>query len=446
MHICTATLYNDKTMNRTLGTASKDGVLLFLLFFISVSPSFGQTHEPYDLCRRKDLSALSQLIRDNGQLDRKAKKVYRATVYNAYGKAKKSNKLLRSAKAGAANLSATDTLSYVALKTAYDNHVKLFDYQSASRTGTLLLSTYRAFFTPEEYQEEAEALKIWRLLSGVPSQEVEKVRGLEIQLKKDKAGLLNIPVQVGEQVHDMVFDSGAGLSVLSESYAKELGFEIVSDSTIPVKSGITGLATPVKLALGERFRVGGIEVSNAVFLVFPDSALSFGGGFYKINGIIGFPIISHFGTLTFTDQTQLTVNGEKAKSDVEPNMIIDGLKPVIYLAFNGEELPYTFDTGADRTKLSDNFFKRYRPTVEAEGTSLELKAEGTGGGLVLKGYEIPELTFFLSGKPVSLKKVFVSQDPISTNGEIYFGNIGQDFIRQFRTMTISFEGAYVAFE
>ncbi|WP_439879609.1 aspartyl protease family protein [Pontibacter sp. MBLB2868] len=424
----------------------KKKVLLFLLFFISISSSFGQAKVLYDLYHRKDFPALSQIIADNSLLDGKTQKVYQATIYNAYGKAKKSSQLLKSVKVVPAKLSAKDTLSYVVLQTMYDNSIKLFDYKGAAQAGDLLLSTFREFYSPEEYQDEAEALRLWKLLSAVPAQQVEQVRGKEIQLKKDKAGLLNIPVQASGAVHDMVFDSGAGLSVLSESYAHQLGVTFVSDATIPVKSGITGLANPVKLAVAERLNVGGINVSNAVFLVFPDSSLSFGGGVYKINGIIGFPIISNFGTLTFTEQTKLTVNKENAKGNVKPNMIIDGLKPVIYLAFNGEELPYTFDTGAGRTKLSNNFYGRYKSIVEAKGALQDLQAEGTGGRVSLKGYELPEVTFFLSGKPIKLEKVFVSQESISTNGEIYFGNIGQDFIRQFQSMTISFDGAYVSFE
>lgn len=123
---------------------------------------------------------------------------------------------------------------------------------------------------------------------------------------------------------------------------------------------------------------------------------------------------------------------------------MDGLKPVICLTFNGQEVPILLLqvlVGGSRTTT----FNWYKPAVASEDISLEAKAGGTGSGSVLKGYAMPELTFFLSGKPVSLNKVFINQDPISANREIYFSNIGQDFIRQSKSRTISFKGAYIAF-
>jgi predicted aspartyl protease len=425
------------------------GPLISFLFIllVPVCSASGQVKALFDLYQKKDFTGLSHaLARQEKPLPRGHKKVFQATILNAYGKAQESNRLLRAVKIDAGNIAAHDTLMYLALKTRYDNQVKLFDYKNAARDGRLLLSVFKPFWSPEDYKEEAEAVRIWRLLSPVPRQQLQKAADTRVQLKRDNGGLLNVPVTVKGQQHELVFDSGAGLSVVSETYAQKLQLKQVSDSTVQIESGITGLATPVKLAVCEKLAIGNIQVAHAVFLVFPDSALSFGGGVYKINGIIGFPIIRDFGTLTFTDQTLLTIPKARVRQQVKPNMIIDGLKPVIYLTWQGQELPYTFDTGGDKTKLSDNFFNRFQPLVEAQGTPVERQAGGTGGSIMLKGYEIAEFTFLCHDKPVTLKNLFISQQPIATNGKVYYGNIGQDLIKQFRTMTISFEDAFILFE
>jgi hypothetical protein len=59
---------------------------------------------------------------------------------------------------------------------------------------------------------------------------------------------------------------------------------------------------------------------------------------------------------------------------------------------------------------------------------------------------VPLLVFQHYDKEIRLTKIVVSRERLVTNGGIYYGNIGQDVIRQFEKMTINFEDSYVYFE
>ncbi len=97
------------------------------------------------------------------------------------------------------------------------------------------------------------------------------------------AGLINVPVEFKDSTFDFVFDTGANLSVITESYAIKAGLD-VRNVVFKVRA-ITGIDVNAKLGVAKLLKMGDVEVENVVFIVFPDSVLSFAGGAYRIRGL-----------------------------------------------------------------------------------------------------------------------------------------------------------------
>jgi hypothetical protein len=372
------------------------------------------------------------------------KQLYTGILQNAFGKPAESIQSLRNISQPIILLN-SDTLSFFYYRTLYDNYVQLFQYNDARFFGNLLLEEYEDFFSPDDLKSEKEALMIWKAFEDKAPQTITQPDSLRLSLKKDIAGLWNIPVSTGDSTYSFIFDSGAGLSTISETYAGKLGLTIIDGVTVPVASGVTGLFTQSKLGIANEIRIKDMVVRNCIFLVFPDSALSFGGGAYVINGIIGFPVIREMGRLHFTGN-DLLVTKAGVNNIREHNLVMDQLKPVIYLTYKDELLPFTFDFGATQTIFSDVFYKRYRATLDKEGTPGKDAFAGASGSKSFDIVKIPELHLACLDKSILLKNAKVSKDPLEANDETYYGNVGQDVIKQFKTMHISFKDCYVYFE
>jgi predicted aspartyl protease len=161
-------------------------------------------------------------------------------------------------------------------------------------------------------------------------QSVIKKADTRLPLKRDIAGLWNIPVNINDSTYGFVFDSGAGISVISHSFAKKLGIEIIPGFEVPVAGGLNGIMTRSKLGIAPLIHIGEIEFRDVLFLVFPDSSLSFAKGYYTINGIIGYPVINGFSSFSISGD-EISIPKSPESKSVKRNLVIDGLKPVIYL-------------------------------------------------------------------------------------------------------------------
>lgn len=414
-----------------------------LLLFLFVQHLFGQTHLN-ELIRTKNYSQAHKEIATAGKkLSPEARNIYNGILLNVYGEAAKSNDILLAIPDN--KKPKGDTLGLLYYQTIYDNYVKLFNYKEAASSGSYLLQNYSSYYTADNLKDEKEALKIWELLKKVPVQKVIQPKAETIQMKKDLAKLWTVPVKQADSVYDFVFDSGAGISTITESYAQKLNLTIVSDSTVGITSGLTGNITNAKLGIASKLLLNNIEIYDCVFLIFPDSALTFANGAYKINGIIGFPIIKELGTLHFTGN-QLTVTNEHLPKAGLRNMIMDQLKPVIYLKYKDDFLPFTFDSGAQGSIFSDVFYRKYQSELDQTGKPTDFKIGGASGEKTLSALRVPEIKLICGTNPIILKNCVVSKEMLDTNQDIYYGNIGQDVIGQFKTMIINFKESYIVFE
>jgi predicted aspartyl protease len=322
-----------------------------------------------------------------------------------------------------------------------DNHVKLYQYRDAHITTQLLLRKYKHALTEEERDDARNSDLIWKGLQNVPPQTTTISKETQIAYRRDLAGLINIPVSFADSTFYFVFDTGANLSVITESYARKSKLRLLNVK-FKVRA-ITGLQVNANLGIADEFKLGDISIKNAVFMIFPDSALSFAKGVYTIKGIIGFPIIEQLQEIRI-NKNALTIPQTAVDRNIR-NFGVDELLPVITVAFNKDTLPFTFDTGAQFTFLNEPFYRDYKKLIDTAAKSFDMQIGGAGGITKTKAFRLPQIEINVAGQPALLKDVSIKTTSTTPKDKLYYGNFGQDIMNQFKEMVINFKYMYVDF-
>lgn len=284
---------------------------------------------------------------------------------------------------------------------------------------------------------------LWAALAGTPAQTVQAPGPVRMTTTRDRANLVNVPVEAGGRRIDFVYDTGANLSTVSQSTAREMGFRLMGDS-VRVGSS-TGSNSYARVGVAPELRIGGATVRNAVFLVFPDSALAFPQISYQIRGIVGFPVIAGFGATTLTRGGELVLGDTAAGAAGEQNLCMRGLMPLVAAEHAGERFHFGFDTGAQSTALYPPFHAARREAVEAGGEPSTVQVGGAGGMRQVRAYTLSPLVLRIGGREATVPQVRVYAEPSSPDSDRLYGNIGQDVIRQFEAMTLDFRRMQLRF-
>jgi clan AA aspartic protease (TIGR02281 family) len=321
------------------------------------------------------------------------------------------------------------------------NHAGLYEYKNALSASTILRDKYYRFLDEEEKEDLPDEIALWDALKNEPKQKTHLTGGMTVQMKKDIAGLWNIPVTIGDTTLDFVFDTGANVSVLTESTALKLGIKVTG-------SGIkVGTATDIKVdskaGICADMQIGKIVINNVALLILPDETLTF-GPFYKITGIIGIPVIKALNEITINKDNLLTVSST-SENNKYSNFCFEGYTPVIQMIHNSDSLSFIFDSGAMSTMLFKPYFDLYKSNIENNYELTEITVGGAGGNKKVKGYKLNGIILASGNIKAELDKISLLIENIKKRNSYFFGNIGQDFIMQSREVIINYGRMFIDF-
>ncbi|WP_166437166.1 retropepsin-like aspartic protease [Niastella caeni] len=416
--------------------------LIFICFFTGISLFAADTRKLDSLLIHRHFFELQRELKSNtySNLPTHRKLYYQAFLHNFFHDLTTSNQEIALLLDNYKKEFSHNELSNLLMK-KIDNHVKLYQYREAHLTTQFLLRKYRHVLSAEERDDARNSDIIWKGLENVPPQTTSVTSETNISYRRDLAGLINIPVSFADSTFDFVFDTGANLSVITESYARKSNLRMMN-VRFKVRA-ITGLEVYANLGIANEFKMGNIIVRNAVFMVFPDTALSFARGLYTIKGIIGFPIIEQLQEIRINKKT-LTVPQFPTDRKLR-NFGVDELLPVISIAYNADTLAFTFDTGAQFTFLNEPFYQDYKKLIDSAGKPFDMQIGGAGGITKTKAFRLSQIAITVAGQPALLKDVAVKTSSSTPKDKLYYGNFGQDIMNQFKEMVINFKYMYVDF-
>lgn len=324
-----------------------------------------------------------------------------------------------------------------------DTYAKTFQYKKSAEASGYWLANYKNTVDSGQLDDILQGIKLWKACSSVPPQVISQKEDLDLLIIRDIAGLMNLPVIIGTDTVNFVFDTGANVSTITKTYARKLNLQMMNDSL--EVGAITGANVYVRPGVAPLLKIGNAEVKNAIFLVIDDEALAFPQANYQINGIIGFPIIEGFGELTVFKNDRLHIPAVKGTHETQ-NMVLEELTPYVIGKYGDRTLYFSFDTGAKSTLLYSAFLKDFENTVKENSTEQEIGVGGAGGSKRIKTFEFSNFQIIMGGKEVNLEKVSVLSENMLEDKDHLYGNLGQDVIAQFDSMTLNFRTMSLIFK
>jgi predicted aspartyl protease len=242
-----------------------------------------------------------------------------------------------------------------------------------------------------------------------PTRAVGEARG-RAPITRDAAGLLRADISANGAAVGAVLDTGANFSTASETSAKKLGLRML-DANVSVGSS-TSSNVASRIGVADRLSIGGATFSNVVFIVLPDKDLSFAGGAYTIDAILGIPVFFEMGGIAVVhDEKQpwfVFGHDQKARAGKQ-NILFNALSPMASGGIDGagKELTLMLDTGAPKTLLEARFAEDF-PALLVGSAASQSRLGGAGGVVTTTDSQrMKSFRFSLGGKTVELADVEV---------------------------------------
>lgn len=365
---------------------------------------------------------------------------YRGAVANKFNRIQTSIVLLRDYLKRVKN----DSRQVEALELLADDYVKIYQYAKAADTYRILIAKYSDQLSADRLRDAENSYRLFDAARRVPPQTISFGQSTKIQGTRDQAGLLNIPVEINSQKNNFVFDTGANISVVTETIARKLDLQII-ETEISVGTS-TDAKVESKLGVAKRMKIGNAVLQNVLFLVMPDESLYISPIKYQINGIVGFPVIEAFGTVSISNKDELSISAiNEISNRGEPNLCLDELLPLVAVNVENQRLTFSLDSGAATTTLNPSFDKLFTGKTK-NLVPQTIKIGGAGGIKEVSAYRLPTLNLIIAGKTAKLSDVELLTEQINDQSRYYAGNIGQDLIKQFNKFTLDFRWMRIKFD
>lgn len=325
-----------------------------------------------------------------------------------------------------------------------DDYAKIYNYAKSAAALKILLSEFKNQLDADKLDDSENDFKLRTSLANVAPQTISFAGDTEIQAFRDKAKLLNIPVEINNQKMDFVFDTGANVSTITVSMAQKLGLKII-ESDFEVGTS-TDKKVKSKLAVAPVLKIGNITLRNVVFLVFEDAALYFPPIKYQINGVVGFPVIEAMRRITITKKDVMIIPARLSPDKSVQNMCLEDLMPLIEASYDNQKMIFAFDTGAQTSQLFPPFLKSQNGKIEKAYKLRKAIIGGAGGVQNAATYDLQNIDLIVAGKTAHFPKMELLSEEINEDARRLYGNLGQDLIKQFDRMTLDFQAMSIVFE
>ena len=321
--------------------------------------------------------------------------------------------------------------AYIALSEVYLRQGRFSDAYAAMKSAQTLSSE------PLD-KEVLQTMDFAKVLAGQAPMTVTRMTSGRLDLTHDVAGLARVPVRINGQEQDAVIDSGAGFSSLSETAAKRMGVRLLDEAASVASASKEAVAT--RIGVADKLEFGDAMLSNVVFIVLPDSALTFAGGLYKIDAIMGLPVFVALDRIEMANEAgkySLYYGPKPGTAPGEANLLLVGVEPLVLVNADKANAPLRMfiDTGALYTTLNSKAVKDY-PALGAAAVNAAARWEGAGGEATdEKAQRVPELTLVVAGRPITVKDIRMESKVVADR----HGSIGQDVLKQGHRWALDFE-------
>lgn len=321
---------------------------------------------------------------------------------------------------------------------AYDNFL-LGRYGEARDDLSDLINNYGHEFNAVEMHTLQNDRDTFQLFRGAAPQKITGAATYTIRSQRDPLTNDDVLVEVNGKSDWWIFDTGANITAITASTAKQMGLTI-SKAHASTQSGATGNEVPLQSTVVPEMHIGAAVVRNAAAIVMEDQALDIDlgkNGHVQIHGILGYPVMAAMGSFTFKNNG-ISVAAQGPTTPRSTALYAEELNLLVDATVDNRMLPFQFDTGNIGAELTARFVREF-PGQFATLRTGKAQFGGAGGLRELPVYLLPELSLGIGDATAQFKNVVALNadrgvDPLDR----LYGNLGQGLLRQFQSYTIDF--------
>jgi predicted aspartyl protease len=271
-------------------------------------------------------------------------------------------------------------------------------------------------------------------LSSSPDQSIGRRHSARLSVHHEGADL-GVPVSINGTPATYTFDTGANLSLLSESEAKRLGLAVRDvESRMEV---MTGARVSLRIAVASELAVGAFRLKNVAFLVFPDDQPPFNDLPLGERGIIGISVLLAFQSFSWGSDGSFEISAPPRKL-AHSDLCFDGQIPIAEVQFESRSLSFSLDTGAEATYLYPPFAAAFPDLVTEQGKRESKKVTGVSSSAQVESSTLPKLQLDIGGFTTILRPAQVLLAQTTAGSKLFDGNLGMDLLTQAQRTTLDF--------
>jgi len=331
--------------------------------------------------------------------------------------------------------------SPLALNTLFalaDDYQKSYAYADQARVLRDVLQDHGAELTPGNVPGVKSVLALASALAGSPPQTVTFSGPSQVPIRRNPLGTLDVDAVANGVSGSWMLDSGANYSVVSESFARQLGLS--ATGAIDGLASSTDATFQSKVAVVDEIRLGSATLRHVAVLVVPDEQLmmKLPTAQHQISAAFGFPVFQGLGRIRFIGDKAIAIGSEADAVDDGTPLFMADLSPAVLLRVEGDMLPFILDTGASATGLTYPYWKRVKARAK-DWPHAQHATAGAGGTRSYDTVRQPEWKVAVGGGDVVLKNVRVETVSRAGVGSApMFGILGQDLWANAAGFTLDF--------
>ncbi len=435
----------------------------------------GTSSGPDSEARMQNLLADHQYLRMQaqlGDLPPDQAQFYRGILANRTNQLEQSVKLLEPL-VDQVTASGDKTREKLLRITLAEDYLRLGDWDKAGQAFRDIDDRLHGALSSSEQDEIEMPLKMLPLVKGNPPITADPCEPFRIQVSTNPLGLIDVPVLIDSSSHHWMLDPTSQFNFISRSIAQDAGLEISKDSAT-IRT-LTGRPIQVHGTVIPEFIIGGrLTLHNVTAFVFDDGDFSFKSEGYRVEGVLGYPVLAAMGRLTVSDNTiQVDPAKEDGPNESEDRLTIgapfylDGDQIIVALGRTQDpahDLPapdsrvqgssagrpgdsrgreasddqmFSIDAGGQQTYLTSRWFNEH--AAEFNGKKMEpFTFLDTDSG-PQSAYVAENVPLAIGGTAVELHNVPVLTKPLgSAARDDVYGVIGIDGLDQLTSYTFDY--------
>ena len=339
----------------------------------------------------------------------------------------------------ASDTSLSPTRLALVLGSLADANLKLFRYAQASALYTRLLTEAPSGLSPALLKDDQDDADTIKLLLDAPPQTIDiNAPGTtltDIPTHSDHLKSITADLTVHNITAPWILDTGANFSVVSESFARQLGLTL--STGVAHTQGATGAENPLRVAILDTLPIGTATLHNVVLLVLPDANLTIQSGWKSrvIPAILGYPVFQALSVIRFTHDHHFQAGPTLPLTGDSSPIYMEKLNILFSARTHNLSRPFLFDSGADATTFFLPYYREFTADFlhEKQGTR---NGYGAGGTSTDQVFILDHVDLELANRIIDLQHIAVFKNPQNTLSDEYEDSLGRDFISSLDSLTL----------